>query len=142
MANRFRPPAQDVSLASTYGYAYQFDATLFGPFMREFGLGIGVKRTEGRVVEARRDPGTGDVATLVLQDGRTIEGDLFVDCSGFRSLLLGDALGEEWEDWSQWLPCDRAAALPCAHGSEEIEPYTRGSGMPAGGRWRIPMQRV
>src|SRR5690606_5385831 len=72
VANRFRPPAQDVSLASTYGYAYQFDATLFGPFMREFGLGIGVKRTEGRVVEARRDPQTGDVTTLVLQDGRTI----------------------------------------------------------------------
>ena len=140
VANRFRPPAQDVSLASTYGYAYQFDATLFGPFMREFGLGIGVKRTEGRVVEARRDPQTGDVTTLVLQDGRAIEGDLFVDCSGFRSLLLGDALGEEWEDWSHWLPCDRAAALPCAHVNEEIEPYTRCIGMPAGWRWRIPLQ--
>ncbi len=140
VANRFRPPAQDVSLASTYGYAYQFDATLFGPFMREFGLGIGVKRTEGRVVEARRDPQTGDVTTLVLQDGRTIEGDLFVDCSGFRSLLLGDTLGEEWEDWSHWLPCDRAAALPCAHVNEEIEPYTRCIGMPAGWRWRIPLQ--
>ena len=140
LANRFRPPAGDTSLASTYGYAYQFDATLFGPFMREFGLGIGVRRTEGKVVEVRQDPASGDVTTLVLEDGRTIEGDLFVDCSGFRSVLLGAALGEEWEDWSHWLPCDRAAAMPCAYVSEEIEPYTRAVAMPAGWRWRIPLQ--
>jgi len=140
LANKFRPPAEDQSLASTYGYAYQFDATLFGPFMREFGLGIGVKRTEGKVVEVRQDPASGDVTTLVLEDGRTIAGDLFVDCSGFRSLMLGGTLGEEWEDWSPWLPCDRAAAMPCAHTTEEIEPYTRASARPAGWQWRIPLQ--
>ncbi len=139
-ANRFRPPAQDDSLASTYGYAYQFDATLFGPFMREFALGIGVRRTEGKVVEVRTDPASGDVAALVLEDGRELAGDLFVDCSGFRSLLLGQTLGEEWEDWSRWLPCDRAAALPCSYVNEEIEPYTRCIAMPAGWRWRIPLQ--
>jgi len=131
LANKFRPPAEDQSLASTYGYAYQFDATLFGPFMREFGLGIGVTRIEGKVVEVRQDPASGDVTTLVLEDGRTIGGDLFVDCSGFRSLMLGGTLGEEWEDWSPWLPCDRAAAMPCAHTTEEIEPYTRVTGRPA-----------
>jgi tryptophan halogenase len=140
LANRFRPPAEDSSLASTYGYAYQFDATLFGPFMREFGLGIGVKRTEGKVVEVRQDPASGDVTALVLEDGREISGDLFVDCSGFRSLMLGTTLGEEWEDWSPWLPCDRAAAMPCAHVTEEIEPYTRASALSAGWQWRIPLQ--
>jgi tryptophan halogenase len=140
MANKFRPPDTEAGLSSTYDYAYQFDATLFGPFMREFGLGIGIKRTEGLVTEVRRDPESGDVTALVLKDGRTIEGDLFVDCSGFRSLLLGDALEEPWEDWSKWLPVNRAAAMPCAHVSEEIEPYTRAIGMPAGWRWRIPLQ--
>jgi tryptophan halogenase len=140
LANKFRPPTDDQSLASTYGYAYQFDATLFGPFMREFGIGIGVKRTEGKVVEVRQDRASGDVTTLVLEDGREISGDLFVDCSGFRSLMLGGTLGEEWEDWSPWLLCDRAAAMPCAHTTDEIEPYTRVIGMPCGWRWRIPLQ--
>src|SRR5687768_12594127 len=140
LANRFRPPSEDAGLGSTYGYAYQFDATLFGPFMREFGLSIGVTRTEGKVVEVKRDPESGDVTELVLADGRTVAGDLFIDCSGFRSLLLGDTLKEPWEDWQHWLPCDRAAAMPCAHVTEEIEPYTRATAMPAGWRWRIPLQ--
>ena len=140
LANRFKPPTDDGALSGTYGYAYQFDATLFGPFMREFGLGIGVKRTEGKVVEVRQDPASGDVTSLVLEDGREVEGDLFIDCSGFRSLLLGGALDEEWEDWSRWLPCDRAAAMPCSHVTQEIEPYTRATAMPAGWRWRIPLQ--
>ncbi|HYD25169.1 MAG TPA: tryptophan halogenase family protein [Croceibacterium sp.] len=140
LANRFRPPTDDTALSSTYGYAYQFDATLFGPFMREHGLTLGVTRTEGRVVEVRRDPESGDVTALVLADGRIVAGDLFIDCSGFRSLLLGDALGEPWEDWQHWLPCDRAAAMPCTHVSQEIDPFTRATAMPGGWRWRIPLQ--
>jgi tryptophan halogenase len=99
-----------------------------------------VKRTEGRIVSVERDPDTGDVAAVLLESGVRVEGDLFVDCSGFRSLLLGDALGEEWEDWSHWLPCDRAMALPCASPPGEIEPLTRATAMPAGWRWRIPLQ--
>jgi len=140
LANRFKPPAEDASLASTYGYAYQFDATLFGPFMRDFGIGIGVERIEGKVIEVRRNPASGDVTALALEGGREIVGDLFVDCSGFRSIMLGQALGEEWEDWSPWLPCDRAAAMPCAHITEEIEPYTRATALAAGWQWRIPLQ--
>jgi len=140
LAKKFRPPNEDLSLGSTYGYAYQFDATLFGPFMRDFAKGIGVIRTEGLVTEVRRDPESGDVTELVLKDGRVIAGDLFIDCSGFRSLLLGDALEEPWEDWSHWLPVNRAAAMPCTHVEEEIEPYTRAIAMPAGWRWRIPLQ--
>jgi tryptophan 7-halogenase len=139
-ARRFRPPATDGSLGSTYGYAYQFDATLFGPFMRDFATRIGVTRIESRVTSVARNGETGEVSTLALADGRVVEGDLFVDCSGFRSLLLGEALAEPWEDWSHWLPCDRAAAMPCAHVDTEIEPYTRATAMPAGWRWRIPLQ--
>jgi tryptophan 7-halogenase len=140
LANRFRPPSTDHSLGSTYGYAYQFDATLFGPYMRAFGLGKGVERIEGKVVEVLKDGETGNVTTLVLDDGRHINGDLFVDCSGFRSMLLGESVGAQWEDWSHWLPCDRAVAMPCAAASETIEPYTRATAMPAGWRWRIPLQ--
>ena len=139
-ANRFQPPAQDHSLASSYGYAYQFDATLFGPFMREFGIGHGVTRHEGIVTSVERDGENGDVTALIMQDGRRIEGDLFVDCSGFRSILLGGELGEDWEDWTHWLPCDRAAAMPCTHEQEDIRPYTIATAMPAGWRWQIPLQ--
>ena len=139
-ACRFTPPAADTSLASTYGYAYQFDATLFGPFMREFACGHGVNRHEGLVTEVERDPESGDVTALRLKDGRRIEGDLFVDCSGFRSLLLGQALRVEWEDWTHWLPCDRAAAMPCTHETADIRPYTTATAKPAGWRWQIPLQ--
>ena len=139
-ANRFAPPARDGSLGSTYGYAYQFDATLFGPFMRDFGLSNGVVRHEGLVTEVERDGESGDVAALKLEDGRRIEGDLFIDCSGFRSLLLGGAMEADWEDWTHWLPCDRAAAMPCTHVEEGIRPYTTATAMPAGWRWQIPLQ--
>ncbi|AQR75320.1 tryptophan halogenase family protein [Sphingomonas sp. LM7] len=138
---RFAVPAADpTTLLSTYGYAYQFDATKFGPFLRGFAEKRGVTRTEGRIVTVDRDGESGDVAAVVLESGARVEGDLFVDCSGFRSLLLGDALGEEWEDWSHWLPCDRATALPCASPRGEIEPVTRATAMAAGWRWRIPLQ--
>lgn len=140
LANRFRPPANDHTLGSTYGYAYQFDATLFGPYMRTFALSKGVERIEGKVIEVRKDSETGNVTTLLLDNGQCVNGDLFVDCSGFRSILLGEAVGAEWEDWSHWLPCDRAVAMPCAAASEIIEPYTRAIAMPAGWRWRIPLQ--
>ena len=139
-ANRFAPPTQDQTLASTYGYAYQFDATLFGPFMREFGMAHGVERHEGIVTSVERDGESGDVAALIMEDGRRIEGDLFVDCSGFRSLLLGGEMAEEWEDWTHWLPCDRAAAMPCTHAEADIRPYTIATAMPAGWRWQIPLQ--
>ena len=140
LAAKFRPPTTDGGLGSTYGYAYQFDATLFGPFLREHGKALGVERIEGKVVDVRQDGESGDVIALVLESGREIEGDLFVDCSGFRSLLLGSTLAEEWEDWSRWLPCDRAAALPCSHTTEDYAPLTSAIAMPAGWRWQIPLQ--
>ena len=140
-ANRFaRPATERGSPFANISYAYQFDATLFGPYLRDHALALGATRTEGRIVAVERDPLSGDVATLVLADGSHIDGDIFIDCSGFRSLLLGDAMGETWEDWSHWLPCDRAVALPCASATAQIEPYTRATAMPAGWRWRIPLQ--
>ncbi|MDG5488273.1 tryptophan 7-halogenase [Sphingomonas sp. BGYR3] len=140
-ARRFAiPDLSDGSIASTYGYAYQFDATRFGPFLRDYAVTRGVVRTEAKVVEVIRHGDSGDVAALRLDNGSVIEGDLFVDCSGFRSLLLGETMGAAWEDWSGWLPCDRAAALPCTSPPGEIEPYTRAVAMPAGWRWRIPLQ--
>jgi len=138
---RFARPASDPqALLSAYDYAYQFDATRFGPYLRGFAEARGVKRTEGRIVSVERDPHSGDVAALMLESGARIEGDLFIDCSGFRSLLLGDTLGEAWEDWSHWLLCDRAMAVPCATPPGEIEPYTRVTAMAAGWRWHIPLQ--
>jgi tryptophan halogenase len=140
LAGKFRPPTTDGGLTSTYGYAYQFDATLFGPFLREHGKTLGVERIEGKVVEVRQDTESGDVTTLVLESGKELAGDLFIDCSGFRSLLLGQTLAGEWEDWSQWLPTDRAAALPCSHVTEDYAPVTSAIAMSAGWRWRIPLQ--
>lgn len=138
---RFAPPVADPdALLAAYGYAYQFDATRFGPYLRGHAEGWGVQRTEGRIVSLERHPETGDVVAVVLESGARVEGDLFVDCSGFRSLLLGDALGEAWDDWSHWLLCDRAMALPCESPPGAIEPFTRCTAMAAGWRWRIPLR--
>lgn len=126
--------------AAGYGYAYQFDATRFAAFLRGRAESDGVVRIEGRVVEVLRDPASGDVRAVRLDDQRIIAGDLFVDCSGFRALLIGEAPDAAWQDWSDWLPCDRAIALPCAPPTGPIEPYTRAHAMPAGWRWRIPLQ--
>ncbi|GAA0734085.1 tryptophan 7-halogenase [Sphingomonas japonica] len=140
-AARFeRPdPGSDAAHAG-YGYAYQFDATRFAPFLRALAEASGARRSEGRVASVERDPESGDVRALMLEDGRRVEGDLFIDCSGFRSLLLGDAMGAAWQDWSHWLPCDRAVALPCASPDGPIAPFTTAQAMAAGWRWRIPLQ--
>jgi len=139
-ANRFSPPPADGAddpLAG-YGYAYQFDATRFAPFLRELAEARGASRSEGRVVSIERDDGDGRVTAVVLTDGQRIAGDLFLDCSGFRALLIGEE-DSRWENWSQWLPCDRAVAVPCSAPAGPIESYTRATAMPAGWRWRIPL---
>jgi tryptophan halogenase len=137
---RFDLPAADpAELASTFGYAYQFDATLFAPYLRRLAEGLGVRRTEGRIVGVERDGETGDVAAVKLESGETIGGELFVDCSGFVSLLLGKALGEPFQDWSKWLPADRATAMPCRT-ETALTPYTGVIAMESGWRWRIPLQ--
>lgn len=140
-ANRFAfPPADGDFLATSYGWAYQFDATKLAPMLRGYSEARGVVRTEGRVTGVERDSESGDVTELVLDSGERVAGDLFIDCSGFRALLIGGAMDAAWEDWSHWLPCDRAAALPTERMPGPIEPYTRATAMGAGWRWHIPLQ--
>jgi len=137
---RFAPPSPDKRLVqSTYDYAYHFDAGLYGRYLRGYAEAKGAVRTEGKVVDVALEGETGRVASLALSDGRTMKGDLFIDCSGFRSLLLGDRLGVAYQDWRQWLPCDRAMAVPCAGGGA-FTPYTRSTARTAGWQWRIPLQ--
>jgi tryptophan halogenase len=139
-ANRFDwPGGGPDELGSTFGYAYQFDATMFAPYLRRLAENAGARRTEGRVVDATRDGETGDLRSITLDSGEVITGDLFVDCSGFVSLLLGKSLGEPFEDWTKWLPCDRAQAIPCRTRTA-LTPFTSATAMSAGWRWRIPLQ--
>ena len=141
---RFGHPRHDLpqSPLSKLGYAFQFDAALYARLLRRLAEGWGVRRTEGRVVDVEQDGETGHVAAVRLADGRRVAGDLFVDCSGFRGLLIEERLNAGFEDWSALLPCDRAWAVPCAFGTERDArlPLTRATARPAGWQWRIPLQ--
>lgn len=136
---RFAPPAADQrNVLSTHDYAYHFDAGLYARFLREYSESRGVTRFEGRITSVSRNGETGFVESVTLNDGRLIAGELFIDCSGFRGLLIEGALQTGYEDWTHWLPCDRALAVPCASG--ELSPYTRSTAREAGWQWRIPLQ--
>ena len=120
-------------------YAYHFDASLYGAFLRKYSEKRGVKRTEGLIEQVNINPESGYVESLVLQDGSVIEGDFFVDCSGIRGLLIHQKLNTGYEDWGHWLPCDRAMAVPTER-FEKTLPYTRAIAHSAGWQWRIPLQ--
>ena len=120
-------------------YAYHFDAGLYAAFLRRRAEAGGVTRIEGRITSADRHCETGHVSAVRLDDGRSVDGDLFIDCSGFRSLLLGETMDVPFEDWSHWLPCDRAVAVP-TEPSAPLLPYTRATARSAGWQWRIPLQ--
>ena len=126
-------------------YAYHLDAGRYARFLRAMSEAAGVQRIEGkiaRVLKHEVDAGAaraGDIAALQMEDGHRIEGDLFIDCTGFRSILLGETLGVGYEDWSYWLPCDRAVAVQTAS-VREAWPYTRSIAHPFGWQWRIPLQ--
>ncbi|MDP9086850.1 MAG: tryptophan 7-halogenase [Pseudomonadota bacterium] len=120
-------------------YAYHFDATAFAAFLRRYAEERGVTRIEGRIGEVERDLESGDISALHLDRDRRVSGSLFIDCTGFRSLLLGGALEVPFIDWSRWLPCDRALAVPC-ESSDAFRPYTQSMARPAGWQWRIPLQ--
>ncbi|RTL44326.1 MAG: tryptophan 7-halogenase [Burkholderiales bacterium] len=136
---RFRPPDPDDGIGARYTYAYHFDATLYGRFLRRLAEGRGARRVEGRVVDVARRP-DGGVRALRLDDGREVEGDLFIDCSGFASVLMGQTLGAGFVDYSHWLPVDRAWAVPAERTPGPLLPYTRATAMEAGWCWRIPLQ--
>ncbi|MBB5716677.1 tryptophan halogenase family protein [Sphingomonas aerophila] len=132
-------PDQPKSPLSKLGYAFQFDAGLYARFLRRLAEGNGAVRTEGRIVDVERDGESGHVAALSLQSGARVEGDLFIDCSGFRGLLIEGAMEAGFEDWTRWLPCNRAVAVPCENGGDR-QPLTRSTARGAGWQWRIPLQ--
>lgn len=139
-AGRFAPPAEDPdAIGSTYSYAYQFDAARYAAYLRQHAERSGVKRVEGRIVDTTLDGESGFVAAVTLEDGRSLAADLFVDCSGFRGLLIEQALETGYDNWQHWLPCDRAWAAPCPSDAPPV-PYTRATAHEAGWFWRIPLQ--
>lgn len=139
-AGRFTHPVNDPrSLLSTLGYAFHFDAGLYARLLRGLAENRGVVRVEGKVARIDRDGGTGFVTALVTDRGDTLSGDLFLDCSGLRGLLIEETMGAGFEDWSEWLPCDAAWAAPSAP-ETVVTPYTQAIAHEAGWRWRIPLQ--
>ncbi len=119
-------------------YAYHIDATAYAGYLRQQAEQDGVTRVEGRIVDVHRTA-SGDISGVQLESGRIVEGDLFIDCSGFASLLMDKALGTEFEDWTHWLPCDRAIAVQSTSVREPV-PYTRSIARDSGWQWRIPLQ--
>ncbi len=137
---KFDFPSEDPkSIKSTFAYAYQFDAVLYARYLRKWAEGHGLKRTEGKVVDVTLRPEDGHISSVTLQSGEVVSGDLFIDCSGFRGLLISQNLDMGWEDWTPWLPCDRALAVPCDRAGD-LTPYTRATAREAGWQWRIPLQ--
>ena len=120
-------------------YAFHFDASLYATFLRKIAEQKGVKRVEGKVVDTVLTPETGFIESVQLDSGEQIRGDLFIDCSGFRGLLIGQALGVAYQDWSAWLPCNSAFAVGC-EATKPLLPYTKATAHEAGWQWRIPLQ--
>ncbi len=120
-------------------HAYHFDANLVAAYLRQYAEKLGVKRTEGMIVDANLRSSDGFIESLNMASGEQVQGDLFIDCSGFRGLLIEDALHTGYEDWTHWLPCNRAIAVPC-ESVEPLQPYTQSSAHKVGWQWRIPLQ--
>ncbi|WP_372625490.1 tryptophan halogenase family protein [Arsukibacterium sp.] len=139
-AGKFTPVLErQGSPARPVNYAFHFDAVAYAVYLRQFAEKRGVKRHAGQMKEVMLNPVTGRVDALLLADGRQVEADFFIDCSGFKGLIIEQALHSGFEDWSHWLPCDRAIAQPCAS-TEPPRPYTQSIAQAAGWQWRIPLQ--
>ena len=139
---KFMTSASDVPAGSplaNIAYAYHFDAGRYAQYLRRYAEARGVRRTEGRIAQTVLRPNDGFVEAVVLESGERIEGELFIDCSGFRGLLIEQALHTGYKDFSHWLPCDRALAVACEKVGSPT-PYTRATARAAGWQWRIPLQ--
>jgi tryptophan 7-halogenase len=136
---KFMRPTGSNSPLATITYAFHFDASLYARYLRELSEARGVVRIEGKIDHVSLRGEDGYIDALHLADGRRIEADLFIDCSGFRGLLIDGALKTDFVDWSHWLPCDRAFAVP-TESTEPLLPYTRSTAHSAGWQWRIPLQ--
>ncbi len=133
-------PDRPNSPLADLAYAFHFDAGLYARYLREYAEARGVKRIEGKVVDFTLRGEDGFVESVTMEDGTVVAGQLFIDCSGFRGLLIEQALKTGYEDWSHLLPCDRAIAVPCTSARDGITPYTRSTAHAAGWQWRIPLQ--
>jgi tryptophan halogenase len=139
-AGKFMRPVQAAnSPLERITYALHFDASLFARYLRGIAESAGVARTEGKVKSVSLNPENGFIRALTLENGEQIEADLFIDCSGFRGLLIEGALQTGYENWNHWLPCDRAVAVPCER-TGALSSYTRVTAKTAGWQWRIPLQ--
>ena len=139
-ASKFLKPEPDHGpIIGQLGYAYHFDASLYAAFLRRFAESKGTVRIEGKIEHVEQDAETGLITSLRLDQGQQIEGDLFIDCTGFRGILIGQAMESEYRDWSHWLPCNRAVAVACEK-QDDLVPYTRSTARQAGWQWRIPLQ--
>jgi tryptophan halogenase len=141
LRNKFMRAPTDMqnSPLNDIAHAFHFDAGLYARYLRRHAEAMGVRRVEGRIQQVQQHAGNGHVQALVLADGQRIDGELFIDCSGFRGLLIEETLKTGYEDWTHWLPCDRAVAVPCAS-VQPLTPYTRSTAHRAGWQWRIPLQ--
>lgn len=135
---RARPDMGDSPIAHI-AHAYHFDAGLYARFLRGYAEERGVVRTEGKIVDVAVKPDDGFIEAVTLESGERIEADFFIDCSGFRALLIEQAMKTGYDDWTRWLPCDRALAVPCSR-SDNFTPYTKATAHGAGWQWRIPLQ--
>ncbi len=133
------PPDRPANELGVYDFALHFDASKFADLLRRLSLANGVRHVDGIIRHVARDGENGRVRHVVLDDGGTIEGDLWIDCSGFRSLLIGDALGNRFHDWREWLPCDRAVAIGCESAGDR-PPLTTATARGAGWQWHIPLR--
>jgi tryptophan halogenase len=139
---KFMAPPSDAppnSPLAEIAYAYHFDAGLYARILRKRAEAQGTKRIEGKVVAVKQNGESGFVESVELDSGQVVSADLFLDCSGFRALLIGGTLGVEFDDWTHWLPCDRALVAPCEKVGPPT-PYTRSTAHKAGWQFRIPLQ--
>ncbi len=120
-------------------HAFHFDASLYARFLRTFAEKLGVKRTEGKIKQVIQSEPDGFIDAVIMENGERVSGDFFIDCSGMRGLLIEETLKSGYEDWSHWLPCDRAVAVPC-ESSGPLLPMTRSTAHTSGWQWRIPLQ--
>lgn len=139
-SGRFSHPAREKrQIQSTFDYAYHFDAGLYARYLRGYSEARGVTRLEGRVTSAEQDAESGFIRSVTLSNGQSVAADLFIDCTGFFGFLIEKTLKTGYEDWSHWLPCNRAVAAPCKS-DKPLDPYTKSTAKTAGWQWRIPLQ--
>lgn len=134
------PDPDPAKIESSFGYAYQMDASAYARLLRRYAETGDVKRVEGKVTQVEQDSETGHVSSVQLETGASVEADLFIDCSGFRGILIRQTLDAENVDWTKWLPCNRAIAIPSRYSEKQVTPFTRATAREAGWQWRIPLQ--